>query len=223
MTHHNLKPFAVIALTLIGFVLITLPISLRISGPLTGEIGLAQPFSAFVDPISVTLPITYVWQATDQALLLRVSNKRSDGVSFTWTTSGVKVITVTATNAGGTVTDTHMITVTPATSSGPPLLLAIGGMASGETDRPYIFHASIGPLTTTLPLTFTWNYDLGTMTASAVYTNVNDFIQYHTITWSLSGTYAITVTVSNVAGSITGTHLFPVYKRWRVYLPVVIK
>jgi hypothetical protein len=55
-------------------------------------------------------PITYTWQAVDQSPVSHSGNW-SDIVSFTWTVSGTKVITVTATNAEGTVTNTYTVTV----------------------------------------------------------------------------------------------------------------
>lgn len=41
------------------------------------------------------------------------TNGLSDTVSFTWNTPGTKVINITATNAGSTVTDTPALTITP--------------------------------------------------------------------------------------------------------------
>jgi len=94
---------------------------------------------------------------------------------------------------------------------------------NGEIDHFYVFTATVSPISTTLPLSFTWSYDLGTITDGVIYPNVNGLVQIHTIKWSLTGTYAITVTASNQAGAAVGVYHFTVNRTWRVYLPLVLK
>jgi hypothetical protein len=45
--------------------------SVTLSGPTTGRIGTAYTFTTTVSPISATMPITYVWQATGQPPVTR--------------------------------------------------------------------------------------------------------------------------------------------------------
>lgn len=85
------------------------PSTVAISGPVTGTACAAYAFTAAVNPTTTT-PITYVWQTTGQPPMTNTDDL-SNTVVLTWTTPGPQSITVTAMNNGGTVTDTHMITV----------------------------------------------------------------------------------------------------------------
>ncbi|MCX7683262.1 MAG: hypothetical protein N2508_15070 [Anaerolineae bacterium] len=85
--------------------------SVTISGPTSGSLRNSYTFIATVSPANATLPITYTWQATDQAGVTRVSSSTSDQVSFTWNTVGLKEVSVTARNAGGTVSARHYINI----------------------------------------------------------------------------------------------------------------
>jgi len=87
-----------------------LPTSVAIAGPTTGVVQFEYTFTATVSPMTATLPITYVWQATEQVPTTHAGNV-TDTISFTWSTTGTHAITVTATNAGGRVADTHIVTI----------------------------------------------------------------------------------------------------------------
>ncbi|MDM8520113.1 clostripain-related cysteine peptidase [Anaerolineales bacterium HSG6] len=98
------------------------PASVAINGQTTVMLDTSSVFTASVAPISSTMPITYVWQATGQNTVTYLTNGRIDTVPFTWNTTGQKVITVTAINDGGKVSDTHeLVITTPAV----PLLTSI--------------------------------------------------------------------------------------------------
>jgi len=86
------------------------PASVAIAGPITGVVRFEYTFTATVSPMTATLPITYVWQATEQMPTTHAGNV-TDTISFTWSTTGTHAITVTATNAGGRVADTHIVTI----------------------------------------------------------------------------------------------------------------
>ncbi len=89
----------------------TPPDSVEITGP-TGDLLIGEEYSfiATVSPVSTTLPITYVWQATDQAMVVNTGGLDND-VSFSWDDPGVKAITVTASNAHGSQMDTLTVHV----------------------------------------------------------------------------------------------------------------
>jgi hypothetical protein len=87
------------------------PANVEIEGPPTGVIHETYTFTATTSPITVTTPITYIWQATDQNPLMHSSDRVTDTASFAWTTTGVKSITVTTLNIVGTVTTTRSIVV----------------------------------------------------------------------------------------------------------------
>jgi uncharacterized repeat protein (TIGR01451 family) len=72
-----------------------------IDGPTSGYINIPYTFTARIAPPTATLPITCAWSPTpalEEGCAL---------VTYTWSTTGAKTITVTATNAGGTASDTH--------------------------------------------------------------------------------------------------------------------
>jgi hypothetical protein len=96
------------------------PTSVAIAGPTAGTVQVDYVFEASVGSVTTTHPLTYTWWATGKSPEMHTDRGLSDIISFTWNTTGTKVITVTATNGGGTVTNTHAITISepgvPATS-----------------------------------------------------------------------------------------------------------
>lgn len=111
------------------------PGSATITGPESGLVGESQEFTAWVEPISTTIPLTYVWHADGHVPITHTVGL-TDVVSFTWDLPGTQTITVTASNLSGTVTDTHVITITP------PIY---------KTYLPIVIQSSNGILTTTHP------------------------------------------------------------------------
>jgi hypothetical protein len=87
------------------------PSNVIIRGPITGVIQVDHSFTAAVEPMSTTLPITYVWQATEFSAVT-VTAGLSHVMSFTWTFAGEKVIALTVSNGfGGPVTATRRIEI----------------------------------------------------------------------------------------------------------------
>lgn len=89
---------------------VTAVASLTLDGQNEGMIAIAYTAAATISPIAATMPIVYSWQATGQSSMTNTGGL-SDTVVFTWNTPGAKVITVTATNAGGSVGRTHNVTI----------------------------------------------------------------------------------------------------------------
>jgi len=89
--------------------------SVSLGGPAAGGADSPIPFSATVSPGSAMTPITYTWQATGQSLVTHTGGGISDTINFTWITTGTRAITVTATNAFGSATDSRTITINPST------------------------------------------------------------------------------------------------------------
>ena len=85
--------------------------ALDLGGPLSGTVGQEYRFTATAGPPTATLPVTYTWLASGQSAVVTTTNALSHTVAFTWTTAGVKTITVTAANCGGAVSRTHTITL----------------------------------------------------------------------------------------------------------------
>jgi hypothetical protein len=76
-----------------------------IDGPTAGHIDALYTFSASVQPPDAATPIIYTWSPPPDA-------GADEVVGYTWTTTGTKVITVSAENCNGVIvgSDTHTIT-----------------------------------------------------------------------------------------------------------------
>jgi len=85
-----------------------------ITGPEAGLVGQSQEFTASVEPDLTSLPLTYIWQADEQAPITHTGGL-TDNVSFTWEITGTKLITVTASNEFGSVSANYTITITKPT------------------------------------------------------------------------------------------------------------
>jgi len=81
--------------------------SLEITGP---HIAIPNEPTVFVATIQFsTIPITYIWEATEQSLITHTGGI-SDIISFSWDTHGSKIITLTVqNNQGQSFTDTYDI------------------------------------------------------------------------------------------------------------------
>jgi hypothetical protein len=87
------------------------PSNIKIEGSVLGAISDTHTFTATIAPVTVTVPITYVWEATDQTSVIHLSDVITDVVTFDWSIIGIKLITVTAQNEGGVVIATHSMSV----------------------------------------------------------------------------------------------------------------
>ena len=120
------------------------PTSADIVGPTTGLLNTVYTFSATVSPVTATQPITYVWRATGQSPVTHIGGL-SDTVSFTWSTSGTRAITVTATNVGGMVSASHTITIAESPTDGDAFepddtCAQANALATNGTAQPHTFH-----------------------------------------------------------------------------------
>ena len=175
-----------------------------ISGPSTGMANVSYQFVASVSPISATTPVTYTWQASEQGTVIQTNNL-SDTVPFTWATTGTKTITVSANNALAEVIDTHTINIDQAQGTVAPESVVISGPSTGAIDVIYQFDATVSPLTTTTPLTYTWQ---ATDKTTVVQTNnLSDTVAF---SWGTTGTKTITVTVSNGSLMVSDSHTFDI-------------
>ena len=196
------------------FVLITPPSSVTLNGPVDGTINNPYTFTAAVTPITTTTPITYLWEATEQTSITHTSDV-TDQASFEWMTPGDKVITVTATNITGTVSDVYTVTI----NAIPPEGVEISGPSLGSPDTPYTFTASITPLTTTLPVTYIWQAD-----GQTTITHTGEVSDTITFTWLTPGTKTISITASNEEGTINTQHSITIEPiEYKIYLPMLAK
>jgi len=86
-------------------------VTITIDGATDGVINTLYPFTTTVSPAETTLPITYTWEATGQTAVYTTTSILTNTISYSWAVGGTKMITVTATNAAGSVIDTHPIII----------------------------------------------------------------------------------------------------------------
>ncbi|MBN1890572.1 MAG: DUF11 domain-containing protein [Thermoflexales bacterium] len=78
-----------------------------ISGPTDGQVGANYAFTATAAPPDATPPINYTWSSEGL-----VDGQGGRVATYRWTTAGAKTISVTASNAGGSASDIHIINLT---------------------------------------------------------------------------------------------------------------
>jgi len=196
-------------------------ISVDIAGPTTGVVQVGYTFTATVNPVTTTTPITYTWQATGQSPVVHTGGGLDDTVSFAWDTPGAKTITVTASNAKSTATNTYEVTLDYA----PPTEVTIAGPTTGITQTVYAFDATVSPITATLPITYTWQ---ATNQSSVTHTgsDLDDTISF---IWNVTGTQTITVTAANAGGAAANIRSITINEpsqgpdNFPVFLPLVIR
>ena len=88
----------------------TPPVSLAISGPITGAIQTTYSFTATVGPAAASKPVTYTWTIAGQGSIIHAGkNSLSDTVSLAWNIAGSQTFTVTAQNAFGAISANRTI------------------------------------------------------------------------------------------------------------------
>ncbi len=86
-----------------GFFVLVALTGVSIDGPAEGRVNTSYAFAATVAPVTATSPITYTWTPAP-------SGGQGTAVAiYIWPTAGIKTISVTAENAGGSAIDTHQI------------------------------------------------------------------------------------------------------------------
>jgi hypothetical protein len=187
-------------------------------------VGVPKVFSATVRyPVTgtISVPITYTWQATGQSPVSEAKVSVHSDVAFTWLAAGSYAITVTAENAEGSVVDSRLV---DASGGGTLHSVVISGPTAGFVGTEYVYTADAFPITAGTggwPITYTWE---ATGQGQVVHGNAGP-IDTITYTWPTAGSKAITVTVTDVKGSApVQDHVYPVISDYhRVYLPLVLR
>lgn len=169
--------------------------SVTIGGPNSGQTATSYSFGATVSPAGATLPLSYSWSATGQ------SGSSNTTATYSWNTAGAKTVWLTVENCGGSVSDTHTVTIeTPAPECEVPLSeLSLHGPTGGATGRTYLFSAVAGPTGADAPVTFTWQatgQDEATESGSSLSSD-------QSWSWSGAGSKQISVTAENCGASFT--------------------
>jgi PKD repeat protein len=165
------------------------PTLVTIDGTEAGLVGQTYTFTATVEPLSITLPVEYVWETTGQPPLTHTGGLL-DTASFSWQVLGEQVITVTASNDFGTVTDTHTILISEVPISGLQVV----------NDSP----TQLGEMTTLAAtvdsgsnVSYSWDFGDGLFGEGATVSH----------TYPAVGDYTAVVTASNSLGDVMATTL----------------
>jgi hypothetical protein len=86
------------------------PENVAVSGPIFGLVGTEKTFTAVVSPNTATTPLVFAWNVTDQAPQSSVGGL-SDEKTFTWSSSGIKSVSVTAGGIAGSATTSVTVNI----------------------------------------------------------------------------------------------------------------
>jgi len=102
----------------------------------------------------------------------------------------------------------------------PASRVSISGPNVGQAGTSYVFTATVSPVTTTLPLTYTWE-----ATGQETVSHAGDLVDRVSYTWTTGGRKAITITAGNAAGSvvIAGEVWIEEPPVRLIYLPLVLR
>lgn len=105
------------------------PNSLRVSGPITGVVGVDYPFTSTVVALTPPLNNQIVWWASDITTTFVLGGPGGGVVPLRWMTTGTKQITVTLQNELGRASYLHTIDVQA--NATPPLAYQLHGLNFG--------------------------------------------------------------------------------------------
>jgi PKD repeat protein len=161
------------------------PESVVITGPEVGMVGERQDFIASVNPLTTTLPLNYLWQADGQLPITHTSGL-TDTINYNWELLGAQGITVTASNSGGPIVGTHVITIVD---------IPISGLLSSNNSPTQLGECTTLSATIQAGTNVVYTWDFG----DAQFGNGQTVAH----TYSAVGVYTATVTASNSVGSKT--------------------
>lgn len=168
---------------------------LTVVGPFRLPLGITERYSATYQPLTATLPMNYTWN----------NGTRGPTALYSWTLTGTFPVAVTATNSCNQVADVLPVTV----FCQPPAEVRVDGPGALLIGQEGIYQAAVEPLTASLPITFTW--DNGSFGLATCYS------------WTVTGTYTLTVTATSVCGDMRTTtrsvHILAAWPYHR-YLPL---
>lgn len=179
--------------------------------------GVAFDTSSLITYDLAIISNTYTLSAAGITILTgSLRNYSNEG--FPYTTSNFLFFGDDTTSAKAKIKLTY---VAITANSVPPSSVTLNGPTSGTISTTYTFTAAVTPITTTAPLTYTWQASEQTpVTRSSGLSDTINFI------WTTPGPKNITVTVSNGAVQVTRTYtisLATVDKPDETFLPVILK
>jgi hypothetical protein len=100
-------------------------------------------------------------------------------------------------------------------SDAPPTDVVISGPTMGMVNTAYTFTATVSPITATQPITYVWR-----ATGQDLMTHTGGLSHTIPFTWMVPGTHTIIVTATNIAATVTDTHIITVEQM--IYLPLIL-
>jgi len=103
------KHYPALAVILIACVLVVVgcqqpspvaPTEVTIAGPRAIDVGQSVTFAAAIEPVTTTVPLTYLWEATGNTPI-SVTSGLTGTATFTWAEPGEHTVTLTVSNASG--------------------------------------------------------------------------------------------------------------------------
>jgi PKD repeat protein len=166
----------------------------HISGPAVGLTGVVYSYTATVDPITATQPITYVWRVAGQPSVTGTGGL-SNTFALTWAVDGPQAITVTAANEVSSVTGTYPITI----------------YVQAWADFTASPASGVAPLTVTFTNHSTGDYDAVLWRFGDGLTSTVDSPSH---IYAAAGVYTVSLVVSSPGGSdaLTRTHYIAAYQ-----------
>ena len=180
---------------------------LSLSGPDTIQAGTPASYTAAAQPLSATLPITYIWQISDLPWMTRTAGL-SDTAVLSWENSGPKELRVKAFNQTGIQVEAlFYVNVHDPLIPPPPLqAVEIGGPLSATLGDNVLFSAAVTPVSTTLPVTYTWQ-----ASEQAPVTHRSGLHDAAAFAWSSAGVKLITLSAANISSTVTSTHTITIF------------
>ena len=81
------------------------------SGVAQGEPAIEYTFNASIVPHAAGFPVNFTWEATGLETIIHSDRGATDAVTFSWPSTGPKIVTVRASLGGATVHDMHAINI----------------------------------------------------------------------------------------------------------------
>ncbi len=171
--------------------------NVSIIGPASAPMGVPQSFQASYAPLTATIPMTFTWD----------NGTTGPTAVYTWHVTGGHTLAVTGTNRCSLVQDAVTVTVFCQPIEG----VAVTGPLALLVGQTGTYQATPQPITASVPFTFTWNN--ATVGPVAAYS------------WTLTGTYAVTVTGTNDCGLASRSLTVRVLEEWpySVCLPLILR
>ncbi len=165
----------------------SLPTSVTITGPAAGVVYADCTFTATVTPTTTTLPITYIWQASEQSTVTTITHSLNNAIVFSWNTTGTQIITVTAMNIGGMISSPRHTTTVEWHKVHFPLVMRCSPYSD---DSPVL--DAITPPENSISYTVSWSAVVGTETYILEEATTSNFSDAKEIYTGPATSYAVT-------------------------------